>query len=140
MPRLPRSGPRDARMGVRSSNAVGGIARRRTGMIETERLVHVRVRPLVPPDSVDEVVLGRPATLQQRLHVFVETRREADMTWECSECGEHVTRVRPPNVCQYCGTAGIFVRADETEPAREPSNLHAAWLRIGMERGCLQVM
>ena len=63
------------------------------------------------------------------------------MTWECSECGEHVTRVRPPIVCRECGTAGpIFVRADETEPTRERDNLHAAWLRAGMERGYLQVI
>jgi hypothetical protein len=54
--------------------------------------------------------------------------------WECSECGEHVIRSRPPIVCRECGIAGaVFVRADETEPAREPSNLSAAWLRAGME-------
>lgn len=72
--------------------------------------------------------------------MLVESCTEADMIWECSECGEHVTRARPPIVCQDCGTAGaIFVRADEAEPAREPDNLHAAWLRAGMERRHLQV-
>ena len=60
------------------------------------------------------------------------------MIWECSECGEHVVRLRPPTVCGECGTAGaVFVRADETELAREPDNLSAAWLRAGMERGHL---
>lgn len=58
------------------------------------------------------------------------------MLWECSECGHHVVRLRPPIVCGECGLAGaVFVRADETEPAQEPNNLSAAWLRAGMERG-----
>jgi hypothetical protein len=63
------------------------------------------------------------------------------MTWECSECGECVTRSRPPMVCRDCGTAGaVFVRADESELSREPENLRAAWLRAGMEqRGYAQV-
>lgn len=56
------------------------------------------------------------------------------MLWECSECGAHVVRFRPPIVCRECGTAGsVFVRADETEPSWEPNNLSAAWLRAGME-------
>jgi hypothetical protein len=62
------------------------------------------------------------------------------MTWECSECGEFVTRFRPPLVCRDCGTAGaIFVCADETDPSCEPDNFRAAWLRAGMERGRAQV-
>jgi hypothetical protein len=61
------------------------------------------------------------------------------MTWECSECGECVTRFRPPLVCRDCGMAGaIFVRADEAEISRESDNLRAAWLRAGMERGYAQ--
>ena len=58
------------------------------------------------------------------------------MIWECSECGEHVVRIRPPIVWRESGTAGaVFVRADETEPAHDPNNLSAAWLRAGMEHG-----
>lgn len=58
------------------------------------------------------------------------------MLWECSECGEHLVRFRPPIVCRECGIAGaVFVRADETEPAQEPNNLNAAWLRAGMDSG-----
>ena len=63
------------------------------------------------------------------------------MTWECSECGECITRLRPPTVCRDCGTAGaIFVRADEAEIWREPDNLRATWLRVGMERGCIEAL
>ena len=63
------------------------------------------------------------------------------MIWECGECGEQIIRQRPPAVCRECGTAGAaFVRADETEPTREPDNLHAAWLRAGMERGLARVV
>ena len=36
------------------------------------------------------------------------------MRWECSECGEIVSSVRPPDVCSRCGLAvGVFVLADE---------------------------
>ena len=57
------------------------------------------------------------------------------MIWECCECGECVARHRPPVICRECGTAGAtFVRADETEPARERDTFRAAWLRAGMER------
>jgi hypothetical protein len=56
------------------------------------------------------------------------------MTWECSECGECVTRSRPPTVCRDCGTAAIFVRADEEELSREVDHLRATWLQAGMEQ------
>ena len=51
------------------------MACRRMGMIETERLVHVRVPPMVPPDTVYEVALGGLGihNFQLRLHVLVET-------------------------------------------------------------------
>jgi DnaJ-class molecular chaperone len=48
---------------------------RRSGMTETERLVHVRVPPMSPPGSVYEVALGGLGihNFHLRLHVFVET-------------------------------------------------------------------
>ena len=58
------------------------------------------------------------------------------MLWECNECGEQITRQRPPVVCHHCGIAGAtFVRVDETEPgARDADNLFTVWFRAGMER------
>jgi molecular chaperone DnaJ len=46
----------------------------RSGMIETERLVHVRVPPMAPPGAVYELALGGLGihNFQLRLHVFVE--------------------------------------------------------------------
>jgi molecular chaperone DnaJ len=48
---------------------------RRSGMLETERLVHIRVPPMAPPGAVYEVSLGGLGihNFQLRLHVFVET-------------------------------------------------------------------
>jgi hypothetical protein len=45
------------------------------GMIETERLVHVRVPPMVTPNSVYEVALGGLGihNFQLRLRVLVES-------------------------------------------------------------------
>jgi len=50
------------------------VACRRSGMIETERLVHVHVPPMAPPGTVYELALGGLGihNLQLRLHVFVE--------------------------------------------------------------------
>ena len=47
---------------------------RRSGMIETERLVHVRVPPMVAPGAVYEAALGKLGihNFHLRLHVFVE--------------------------------------------------------------------
>jgi hypothetical protein len=60
------------------------------------------------------------------------------MWWECSECGGHVVRARPPVVCRECGTAGvIFVPVEIEDPmAGDPDNdsLRSAWLRAGIER------
>ena len=59
------------------------------------------------------------------------------MWWECSECGGHIVRPRPPAVCRECGTAGvIFVPVDLEDPiAGDPDseNLRSAWLRAGFE-------
>ncbi len=59
------------------------------------------------------------------------------MWWECSECGGHVDRPRPPALCPTCGTAGvIFVPAEvglEGDP--DADNLRDAWLLRGVELG-----
>ena len=57
------------------------------------------------------------------------------MCWECSECGGHVMRHRPPIVCPECGTAGAtFVEADpELQEEGEHSFGRASWLRRGLE-------
>lgn len=48
---------------------------RRSGMVETERQVHVRIPPMPPPGSVYEIALGGLGihNFRLRLHVFVET-------------------------------------------------------------------
>ena len=48
---------------------------RQSGMIESERLVHVRVPPMAPPGAVYELALGGLGihNFHLRLHVFVET-------------------------------------------------------------------
>lgn len=60
------------------------------------------------------------------------------MWWECSECGGHLERARPPWVCPDCGTAGvIFVAADVPDPVTgdpEADSRRALWLRAGMSR------
>lgn len=57
------------------------------------------------------------------------------MLWECSECGHHVERPRPPAVCRSCGTAGaIFVEAEpgiEGDP--DADSLRSSWIRIGID-------
>ena len=57
------------------------------------------------------------------------------MWWECSECGGHVGRERPPVVCRSCGTAGvIFTRVEATEVLGDDDDMRAVWLRAGLER------
>ena len=57
------------------------------------------------------------------------------MLWECSECGIHIERARPPAVCRSCGMAGaIFVEAEggiEGDP--DADSLRASWIQLGME-------
>lgn len=60
------------------------------------------------------------------------------MWWECSECGGHLERDRPPVVCRDCGTAGaIFVAVDVPDPVcgdPDADDRRALWLRAGMAR------
>jgi hypothetical protein len=60
------------------------------------------------------------------------------MWWECSECGDHVERVRAPVICRECGTAGaIFVPIEIDDPLAGDSDaggLRAVWLRAGLDR------
>jgi molecular chaperone DnaJ len=48
---------------------------RQAGMLETERLVHVRVPPMAPPGALYELALGGLGihNFHLRIHVFVET-------------------------------------------------------------------
>jgi hypothetical protein len=56
------------------------------------------------------------------------------MRWECGECGECVSGVRPPLLCASCGIAGGAFVVAESEPDDEGSGeRRAAWTRMGME-------
>lgn len=47
------------------------------------------------------------------------------MRWECTECGEVVGSVSPPEVCSRCGLAvGVFVLADDEDA-------DVSWTRLG---------
>ena len=60
------------------------------------------------------------------------------MWWECSECGGHIERARPPVVCGECGMAGvIFVPVDINDRIvgdPDADSLRAVWLRAGLEQ------
>jgi len=49
------------------------------------------------------------------------------MRWECCECGARLERPRRPRVCRECGTASLFVEADENEPRSD--ELFDAWMQ-----------
>ena len=57
------------------------------------------------------------------------------MLWECSECGHHLERPRPPAVCRSCGTAGaIFVEAEPgIDIESDADSLRAYWIQRGVE-------
>ena len=54
------------------------------------------------------------------------------MRWECCECGARFERPHRPRVCRECGTASLFVEAEEAlEHDLQAESVFESWFQRG---------